>query len=92
MLRARDLALISAALVIVAVALLWPRSRGREGVAARPSQPIRLTFDAGLQTDPALQPGGRLIAYSSNVGGNFDIYVQPVDGGNAVPRDQKRRP
>ncbi len=45
----------------------------------------KLTFDAGLQTDPALQSGGRLIAYSSNVGGNFDIYVQPVDGGNAVP-------
>jgi Tol biopolymer transport system component len=45
----------------------------------------RLTFDDGLQTDPALAPDGQFVAYSSNDRGNFDIYTQPVRGGKAVP-------
>ena len=44
----------------------------------------RLTFDAGLQIGATWSPDGRLIAYSSDLGGKFDIWVQPVSGGNAV--------
>jgi serine/threonine protein kinase len=47
--------------------------------------PERLTFDEGLQTDPTLSSDGRSVAYSSNRAGNFDIYFQPVAGGNPVP-------
>jgi eukaryotic-like serine/threonine-protein kinase len=44
----------------------------------------RLTFDAGLQREPTWSPDGRFIAYSSDRSGNFDIWVQPVGGGDAV--------
>ena len=44
----------------------------------------RLTFGDGLQTDVTFSPDGRFIAYASDRSGNFDIWVQPVDGGDAV--------
>jgi Tol biopolymer transport system component len=44
----------------------------------------RLTFEPGLQTEPTWSPDGRFIAYSSDRSGNFDIWVQPVGGGNPV--------
>ena len=44
----------------------------------------RLTFGDGLQTDVSFSPDGRFIAYASDRSGNFDIWVQPVDGGDAV--------
>jgi serine/threonine protein kinase/Tol biopolymer transport system component len=45
---------------------------------------VRLTFDAGLQTDISWSPDGRSVAYASDAAGNFDIWVQPVDGGEPV--------
>jgi len=44
----------------------------------------RLTFDSGLQIGATWSPDGRLIAYSSNRGGKFDIWVQQVAGGDPV--------
>lgn len=44
----------------------------------------RLTFDAGLQFGATWSPDGRFIAYSSDKGGKFDIWVHPASGGNAV--------
>jgi Tol biopolymer transport system component len=41
----------------------------------------RLTFAPGLQTDVTFSPDGRFIAYASDQGGNFDIWVQPIAGG-----------
>ena len=36
----------------------------------------RITFDDGLQSEPTWSPDGRYIAYSSDRGGKFDIWVQ----------------
>jgi Tol biopolymer transport system component/predicted Ser/Thr protein kinase len=44
----------------------------------------RLTYGAGLQTDPTLSPDGRFLAFASDRAGNFDIWVQPVAGGDPV--------
>jgi Tol biopolymer transport system component/DNA-binding winged helix-turn-helix (wHTH) protein len=44
----------------------------------------RLTFDDGLQIGATWSPDGRLVAYSSNRGGKFDIWVQQVNGGNPI--------
>lgn len=44
----------------------------------------RLTFDDGLQIGATWSPDGRFIAYSSNRGGKFDIWVQQISGGNSV--------
>jgi Tol biopolymer transport system component/DNA-binding winged helix-turn-helix (wHTH) protein len=44
----------------------------------------RLTFDDGLQIGATWSPDGRFIAYSSNRGGKFDIWMQQVSGGDPV--------
>src|SRR5437764_5852797 len=44
----------------------------------------RLTFDDGLQIGATWSPDGRFLAYSSNRGGKFDIWVQQVSGGDPV--------
>ena len=44
----------------------------------------RLTFDDGLQIGATWSPDGRFLAYSSNRGGKFDVWVQQVSGGDPV--------
>ncbi len=44
----------------------------------------RITFDNGLQIGATWSPDGRFVAYSSDRGGKFDIWVQQVTGGNPV--------
>jgi Tol biopolymer transport system component/DNA-binding winged helix-turn-helix (wHTH) protein len=44
----------------------------------------QLTFDDGLQVGATWSPDGRFIAYSSDRGGKFDIWVQQVTGGDPV--------
>jgi dipeptidyl aminopeptidase/acylaminoacyl peptidase len=44
----------------------------------------RITFDEGLQNEPTWSPDGQYIAYSSDRGGKFDIWVQQVNGGGPI--------
>jgi len=44
----------------------------------------RVTFDDGLQIGATWSPDGRYIAYSSDRGGKFDIWVQQISGGDPV--------
>ena len=44
----------------------------------------RLTFDDGLQIGATWSPDERYIAYASDRGGKFDIWVQQVTGGDAI--------
>jgi Tol biopolymer transport system component/DNA-binding winged helix-turn-helix (wHTH) protein len=74
------IAVLSVILVCVSLLRQWIRSRhsGRQHALAR------VTFDPGLQNGATWSPDGRFIAYSSNRGGKFDVWVQAADGGNAV--------
>jgi serine/threonine protein kinase/Tol biopolymer transport system component len=70
-----------ALLAVVGVAwIFWPVPQATQ----QPSTPRRLTVEPGLETDPTFSPDGLYFAYASNKSGNFDIYMQPVAGGNAV--------
>ena len=44
----------------------------------------RVTFDDGLQIGATWSPDGRYIAFSSDRGGKFDIWVQQVSGGDPI--------
>jgi serine/threonine protein kinase/Tol biopolymer transport system component len=73
-------AAILAAVVVAGGALvLW--TRGNPKVADNVSA-TRLTFDAGLTTDPAFWPEGKILAYASDraTGKNLDIWVQQLNG------------
>jgi eukaryotic-like serine/threonine-protein kinase len=48
------------------------------------TQVARLTHDAGLSEWPTWSPDGNLLAFASNRGGNFDIYVRRIEGGQDV--------
>ena len=44
----------------------------------------RVSFAKGLQLGATWSPDARMIAYASNQGGKFDIWVQQVSGGDPV--------
>ncbi len=44
----------------------------------------RLTNDPGDDVQPAISPDGTRIAFASNRNGNWDIFVMPAKGGQAV--------
>jgi len=74
----------AAALLSGTAYLVWSGQRA----AAPASSPLRtltrITFEDGLQGQPAWSPDGKFIAYVSNQAGNVDIWVQSLGGGRAV--------
>jgi Tol biopolymer transport system component len=82
--RARWRVPVAAVVVAVVGGAIWWRNR------PHPSAPTptitRLTSDAGLTTNPALSPDGKLLAYASDRSGegNLDIYVKQVGGGEPI--------
>ncbi|MCC6859506.1 MAG: serine/threonine-protein kinase, partial [Bryobacterales bacterium] len=76
---------LAAGLVLAAIAAVkWNRL-----LTSRPApEPAftRLTFDAGLSTDPAVSPDGKLLAYASDRGGggNLELWVKHLGGGEPI--------
>lgn len=60
--------------------------RWRATIPAPPVQRAltRLTSDDGLQTGATWSPDGRFIAYSSDRGGKYDIWIQQISGGDPI--------
>jgi Tol biopolymer transport system component/DNA-binding winged helix-turn-helix (wHTH) protein len=77
---------IGIVLSAITLGIVWVSSlRTWHAPSIQPPRTLtRLTFDAGLQTAPTWSPDGRMIAYSSDHSGNFDIWVQSVSGGDPV--------
>lgn len=75
-----------AAVLVSAAALYMLRDRTRPARAqssqSRPHR--RITTEAGLQFGATWRPDGRMIAYSSNREGDFNIYFQSTEGGDPV--------
>jgi Tol biopolymer transport system component/DNA-binding winged helix-turn-helix (wHTH) protein len=79
------LAIAMLGVVIAAAALIVSllRQNSRPDRTAQPKL-WQLTFEPGLESEPTWSPDGNLIAYISDRGGNFDIWVRPVGEGNPV--------
>jgi len=70
-------AVLLVASTFAATFLMLDRSASR----AQPSPALtQLTFDAGLQREPAWSPDGRWIAHTSDRAGNADIWISASDG------------
>ena len=54
-------------------------------VEADGSDLIRVTSDAGIDTDPAWGPGGSRLTFASDRDGDFDIYSADPDGSDVRP-------
>ena len=79
--------LVAATIVLLATVVSIVAWRGRRTdrvVATSSAEPIPLTFDGGLQTDPSMSPDGQWIAYTSSSGGNFDIWIRRLSGRDPV--------
>lgn len=73
------------AIILIAIAGLFLYKLHRVSDPAKEQRSLtRLTFDEGLQIGVTWSPDSRFIAYSSNRGGKFDIWVQQVSGGDPV--------
>jgi DNA-binding winged helix-turn-helix (wHTH) protein len=88
-LRKSHLRLFLAGTIVGTVVLLaivgWWVYKRPEPPASPPQRALtRLTFDEGLQMEPTWSPDNHYIAYASNRGGKFDIWVQAVSGGDPV--------
>jgi Tol biopolymer transport system component/DNA-binding winged helix-turn-helix (wHTH) protein len=83
-------ALVAAAVVLMAVAIVYvirfrpPEVASQAATPAGAAHPNRLTFGPGLQTDAAWSPDGRRIAYAADRDGNFDLFSQTLDGGDPI--------
>jgi tricorn protease len=45
------------------------------------TNPVRLTVDEGIESNPFFSPDGKLIAFSAQYEGNTDVYIIPAEGG-----------
>lgn len=71
------LVVIGLTVVAGAGALFWTNTHQRS-TPSRPIAPVRLTGEAGNARNPALSPDGKLLAWTSDRAGNFDIYLKQI--------------
>lgn len=74
--------LLTVMIAVVSYSVISSRHSSR---VDRPPLPLRrITFHPGLQMGPTWSPDGNFLAFSSDRSGNFDIWVQSVNGGEAI--------
>jgi Tol biopolymer transport system component/tRNA A-37 threonylcarbamoyl transferase component Bud32 len=78
------LTVIAVVAAITIVAVVQVASRDEAAPAVGTSRPITAT--SWRDGSPTWSPDGRLVAFERMTAGNLDIYVKPVDGGDAVVR------
>ncbi|MEQ1691165.1 MAG: protein kinase [Gemmatimonas sp.] len=58
---------------------------GRGADVAQFGRATQITWESGLEVEPALSPDGKLITYAVGNGTRFKIFVRPVAEGRATP-------
>ncbi len=71
-------------MVLAAGVVLFLRTQRHETRVNTVADVARVTFEPGLQIEPSFSPDGRYLAYAANTEGNFDVWVRPVAGGDAI--------
>jgi len=77
-------ALASVLLGALGVWIVSRRGRGAVTGASSLTGVARLTHDPGISEWPTWSPDGSLLAFASNRGGDFEIFVRRVEGGQEV--------
>ena len=76
---------IGGAAVLAAIAVLFASSDLSGGSPEiRLGRQVQLTFDPGLEIQPAMSPDGRFVAYAAGTMGSLEIRVRRLDGGTAI--------
>jgi Tol biopolymer transport system component/DNA-binding winged helix-turn-helix (wHTH) protein len=78
------IALVALAALVIAIPVAFLINRRPQIDSPPPLKLWQLTFDPGLESEPSWSPDGRMLAYSSDLSGNFDIWVRPVGEGNPI--------
>jgi eukaryotic-like serine/threonine-protein kinase len=75
-------AALALAVIVVIAFTVWKTQTGRGPTGATGAlRTVQITTWPGLDIYPALSPDGNSIAYSSDHGGSFEIYVKPLTPG-----------
>ena len=83
--RSRTVTLAVLSMIVVIASAVFLSTNGRNTSTRSMQRTLtRLTFDEGVQTGATWSPDGHFLAYSSNRGGKFDIWVQQLSGGDPV--------
>jgi len=75
------IALTAVTVAVLAVAALHLLRPGGAEEPPRSFTPVQVTTAAGLELDPTFSPGGEALAYSSDQGGSFEIWIRELRPG-----------
>ncbi|HET8648064.1 MAG TPA: protein kinase [Vicinamibacteria bacterium] len=75
----------AAGLALLAAAVWWAGRGGAGQAPPRPARvaPVQITTSSGLDIHPRFSPDGKWLAYSSDRGGSFQIYLKQLPPGTA---------
>ena len=88
------IAMVAAGLALAALGIAVLRGRGTQGLLVV-GQSKQLTFDSGLELDPALSPDGQMLAYVAGGPEVGELYVKqrdedrPLQAAPGLPRPQR---
>lgn len=78
------LALTGFLIAIIAGAIFWKRLNQKSSNLSSQPTFTQLTMQPGQEINASLSPDGEFIVYAGNESGNWDLFLQRVDGQNAI--------